>query len=264
MSAPTLAELQRQFFRSIAASPGGGAAAFDPSVTALIAPSPTLTPTERLAIYADMYFARLKDCLTEDVPRTVELLGPERWDEVARAFLTAYPSSQPSVRHAGVPLAGFLATGDAGVHPALAELARFEWARLDVFDASDADPLTGADLAAVDPEAWGALRFKVVPAFVLFESVWPLGRLWAGDVAVDTIDREPTVLRIWRQGFMVYHATMRPREAIAMRHVMAGSTFAEVCEVVAADISLEEAAPQVVGWLARWVEDGLLASSGLL
>ena len=63
MSTPTLAELQAQFFASIAAQPGGGPETFDQRLLAVIEPSPTLTASARLDIYADMYFARLKDCL---------------------------------------------------------------------------------------------------------------------------------------------------------------------------------------------------------
>ena len=261
MSTPTLAELQRQFFASIAIRPGAGPEAFDPRLLAVIDPSPTLTPSDRLEIYADMYFARLKDCLAEDFPRTVELLGASTWDTVARGYLAAHLSQHPSVRHVGTHLAAYLAAHPlAGAAPWLPELARFEWARLDVFDRPDgAEPLTGADLAAVDPERWGALRFRTVPGFALFESLWPIHQLWADDAPAD-VPAQATSVRIWRQGLMVYHSPMGPPEADAMRHLIAGVPFAAICEATAADLSLEEAAPKVVGWLTRWIEDGLLAA----
>ena len=264
MAAPTLAELQRGFFRSIAAQPGAGPSAFDPAVVEVIDPSRTLAPAERLDIYADMYFARLKDCLAEDFARTVELLGAPGWDAVARGYFAAHPSHHPSVRHAGAHLPAYLA-GCPGTDlpPALSELARFEWARLDVFDAPDAVPLSGAGLAAVPPDQWGTLRFGPVPAFAVFESDWPIDRIWGGDAALDAPPAACT-LRIWRKGFMVYHAPMSAPEANAMRHLMAGAPFAGVCEAIAAGISLEEAAPKAVAWLARWVEDGVLAAPRVL
>lgn len=264
MSAPTLAELQRGFFRSIAARPGAGRDAFDPAVLAVIAPSATLAPAERLGIYADMYFARLQDCLREDFSRTVELMGDDAWDGFARAFLAAHPSRYPSVRHVGTPLAAFLASHPpAGVAvdavPALSELARFEWARLDVFDSPDAEPLTGADLAAVPADDWGALRFRPIPAFAMFTSAFPVHRLWTPDAPLDP-SPAPTVLRLWRQDFKVFHSPMDPTEVAAMTQLVAGAPFASICEAIADGTSMEEAAPKAVGWLARWIEDGILGS----
>jgi Putative DNA-binding domain len=118
MPVPTLAELQRGFFESIAAHPGAGAATFDPAVVAVIEPSPRLGSAARLDIYADMYFARLKDCLAEDFSRTVELLGPAAWDRLARGYFAAHRSRHPSVRHAGARMAAYLSALPAAEVPA--------------------------------------------------------------------------------------------------------------------------------------------------
>lgn len=264
MFAPPLAELQRLFWASIAAEPGSGPDLFDHQLLDVIEPSATLTPRARLAIYADMYLARLTECLRGDFPRVAELLGDEAWNAVTREFFAVHPSKHPSVRHLGGAFPGFLADHPpANSGAALAELARFEWVRRDVFDAPDAHPLTRADLMSVVPERWGALRFQTVPACALFDSPWPIHRLWSGDSPLDAA-QDPCSLRIWRQGFMVYHAPMRAPEATAMRHLMAGAPFGAICEAMADVIPQEDAAPAVVGWLSRWVEDGLLAAADLL
>ena len=59
----------------------------------------------------------------------------------------------------------FLATDSeyAGA-PVLAELARWEWAMTEVFDAADADSVGVSDLASVAPEEWAELRFELHPS----------------------------------------------------------------------------------------------------
>ena len=86
-----------------------------------------------------------------------------------------------------------------------------------------------------------------------------MGDLMRHDVIEHEGRREDQLLRVWRQGFMVYHSAMDPTEARAMTQLVAGAPFATICEAIADGTSMEEAAPKAVGWLARWIEDGILA-----
>jgi hypothetical protein len=49
-----------------------------------------------------------------------------------------------------------------------------------------------------------------------------------------------------------------------MRLLMAGESFAVVCDAIAGALPPEEAAPTAVAWLARWIEDGVLAQPVVL
>src|SRR5438093_1312823 len=102
---PSLRELQRLFWRSLADEPGGGAPA--PALVELVAPSATLDAGARIGVYADAYFGRLRDVLREDFPHVAALLAA-RFDETARGYLRAHPSEDPSVRHLGRLFADFL------------------------------------------------------------------------------------------------------------------------------------------------------------
>src|SRR5438093_7021934 len=95
---PSLRELQRLFWRSLADAPGGGSPA--PGLVELVAPRATLDVGARVGVYADAYFGRLRDVLREDFPHVAALLGP-RFEETARGYLRAHPSEHPSVRHLG-------------------------------------------------------------------------------------------------------------------------------------------------------------------
>src|SRR5712691_3043741 len=109
MRGPSLRDLQRRFWRSLAEEPGGRAVAGD--LAELIRPSATLDAGARVAVYADAYFWRLRDVLREDFPRVAALLGP-CFEETCRGYLRAHPSEHPSVRHLGRHFAAFLEGAD--------------------------------------------------------------------------------------------------------------------------------------------------------
>jgi hypothetical protein len=265
----SLPELQRRFV--VALVPG--APAPDPALLALIRGRGALDAAARLGIYADMYRARLLDVLREDFPRTLAVLGGARFDALAEGYLARHPSRHPSVRHLGHAFADDLAV-TASAPPWVADLARLEWARVEVFDAPDPEPLRLADLAAVPPADWSELRFTLSAACRLLECAWPVHAIWAaaendpaGAVALASA-AAPLTVRVWREGWSVSHVAMGAGEARALRAVQRGETFAEVCaalaregegEAVAGEAAGDDAAREAGGLLLRWLEDGLLA-----
>lgn len=251
MSAPALRELQRAFWRALTAEGGN----LEPALLDAIAPTRTLEREERFAIYAGMYFWRIVDALREDFSRVAALLGDEGFQAVVRRYLALHPSRHPSLRPLGRELPGFLATHPPpGAPPFLADLARLEWARLEVFDAPDAVPLTLDALRTLRPERWPSLRFSPIQALAVLTTNWPVHRVWdSGETdPLPTLGRARTTLRVWRQGFVVFHSVMDELEARALGRLCEGQTFAAICEDAA---SAEEAG----ALLLRWIEDGIIA-----
>jgi len=227
---PSLRELQRAFWRSIASQPGAAAVA------------------ERVHVYAGMYLWRLVDALREDFPKLATVLGDDGFADLARGYIRAHPSTEPSIRHLGRALPDFL----AGYQPAyLADLARLEWTRLQVFDAPDATPLTAAELRRVAAAEWPDLRFTLVPACARLVTAWPVHRLWADAAALAPAR---TALRIWREGFFVYQTAMDPAEEAALDRLVAGEPFAAVCEGF-------DAPAEAAALLLRWIEDEIIAAA---
>ena len=126
------------------------------------------TKTDRitlLGVYRDAYALRLIEVLTNDFPGLLAMAGPADFDHMARAYIAAHPSTTPSVRWFGRHLADFLgATHPYSTTPAAAEMARFEWALGQSFDAPDADPIAAQDLMALPPDAWETLSFRPLPS----------------------------------------------------------------------------------------------------
>ena len=251
MSSPALRDVQARFWRALHAGQANA------DLTGVIAPSSTLDPSERVAIYQTMYFWRLHEVLREDFPKLHEALGDE-FETLARDYLAAHPSENPSVRHLGTRLPGFLATHAIGVaRPWLADLARLERARVDAFDAPDATPVVATDLRAIPPDDWADLRLEVIPALDVVESAWPVHEVWTAP-ASEPEARAATV-RVWRHDFTVFHTAIDPLERAAFAAVRNGRAFEEVCEVVAEHVDPETAPAEAGALLARWIEDGLVA-----
>jgi hypothetical protein len=216
-----------------------------------------LGSAERLRVYADAYFWRLHDVLAEDFPRVAAMLGAERFEDVVRDHLRHHPSTHPSVHHLGRDLAASIAQR-ADVPSYLADLARLEWARREVFDAPDCEPLTPDALRAVAPADWPHLRFTPIPAVTMLRADWSVHEVWG---ATDAVSAPTTTrIRVWRsQDYRVYHAPMDTNDAEALDRLIAGEPFGVICTAFD-DLTPFEGAQRATALLARWLEDGIIAS----
>jgi len=269
---PTLRELQTLFWKLISAPEGVEAGADElrrrgelapGALEALVRGDARLDAAGRLDVYADMYFYRLRDCLAEDYPKLLERIGPERFHNLVTDYLLAHPSSHFSLRELGRALPAFAASHALGADfPELACLARLEWARVDVFDERDFEPL---DRDTLLERAGGDAGF----GFGLAASTRRL-RLRADALArwrepgaeVGPEPREVEVL-VWRRDFGVYHRSLEADEARCLDALAARPLgLAELGEVLARELP-EETAPEDAGarlaaLLEVWTSESLL------
>ena len=254
MPAPSLHEVQRLFWESVAIQPGRDSIA--PAFVRLVRGCDDSDRKTRIRVYSDAYYLRLRDVLREDFPRVAALLGPERFEDAASGYLEVFPSKQPSVRHLGRAVAEFLRRRE-DFPKCLADLAQLEWARVEVFDAPDAESATMGDFVSVPPDAWPTLRFSTIPSLQTLRAQYPVHQLWSGDESLD-VAAANTSIRVWRANdCRVLHAPMDERESAALRKMISGEPFAAICETFA-DLPAAEAAEEATALLARWIEDGII------
>jgi len=253
MPAPSLYEVQRLFWKSVAVQPGRDSIA--PAFVRLVRGCDDSDRKTRIGVYADAYFLRLRDVLREDFPRVAAFLG-DRFDEVVKGYLEAFPSRWPSVRHLGHALSEFL-RHRTDTPTCLADLAELEWARIEVFDAPDAECATIEDFISVPADAWPALHFSAIPAIKTLRAQYPVHHLWSGGRSLEVTAAE-TSLRVWRANdCRVFHALMDKRESVAIQKMISGEPFAAICEPFA-DLSAAGAAQESAALLVRWIEDGII------
>jgi hypothetical protein len=238
----------------------------------LIRSDETLDAVTRLEIYANAYFYRLLGVLSEDYEALRGLLSEEHFHDLVTSYLLVEPSRHPSLRYAGARLPRFIASHEAaeGIReraPWAADLASLERTRVDVFDIENGAVLLREALAALAPEAFGALTLKLAPWAVVRSFEHPVDDLWKAGMRDEDppirVGDEPVSLLVWRRDERVRHRRLEALESLALRRVEEQTTFAALCEWAATEVDENEAPPLAAGWLERWVADGLLPASAL-
>lgn len=124
------------------------------AAAALAKPNDRLTACERLEIYNRMYWFRVLDSLHEDLPALRAVLGERRFMRLCEAFLRACPSSYWTLRDLPKRLPEFIRRHPrlTAPHTALCvDVARFEWAQIEVYDGAAHPVFTLDDLRGTDP-----------------------------------------------------------------------------------------------------------------
>jgi Putative DNA-binding domain len=234
-------------------------------VEALVHGDERLSAAERVGIYADAYFFRLLDCLSEEFPATLVVLGADNFAALVKGYLLMYPPTEPSLLYAGRYLADFLGNHPfAGRWPFIAELARLERAVLDVFHAADAPALGVEALRAVPPGEWPALKLRTHPAVKIVHCKWrsadvlqavEQGREW------NDPEHEDASVLVWRQNALVHYRTLERLERDALLMVKEGAIFAFICEAVAVRAEETDHVALLGRLMARWLADGIIAAT---
>lgn len=227
----------------------------------------------RLDIYRNAYAARLTEALGDNHEVLRRAMGDEAFAALAAAYVAAEPSTQPSIRWFGHRLADFMdetcAAGDAqGLvpHPALADLARMDWALRTAFDAADAPVIGVAELAALPAERWPELRLQCHPSVQCLALGWAVAPVWHAirqapegqEPDLPAPEPLPHTLLVWRLGLATHWRVLDEGEAALLRLAIAGRPLAELF-ALAADQADADALVQVSGRVARWLADGLVS-----
>jgi Putative DNA-binding domain len=142
-----------------------------------IKPNDRLTSFERLEIYNRQYWFRLLSSMIEDFPGLRAVLGDKRFEAMSKAYLVDCPSQSFTLRNLGARLEGWLRKHPkwAGAKQALAvDIARLEWADIDVFDGKAEPALRPEDLNAA---AGAKLKLKLQPYLRLLDLRYPVDDL---------------------------------------------------------------------------------------
>ena len=148
------------------------------AVAAQIAkPNDRLTSFERLEIYNRMYWFRLLDCLYDDCPGLRAVLGDKKFTALCEAYLVKYPSASFTLRNLPGRLERFIKAEPRYTRPHTAlclDLARFEWARVEVFDTAARPVFTPDDLLDIPAARQGKLKLALQPYLQLLRLDYPV------------------------------------------------------------------------------------------
>jgi hypothetical protein len=262
-----LKDLQSLLYRLITAVSGVaeglaaehlGAAGLD----AIVLGDHRLSAEDRVDIYANMYFYRIRDALKEDFPATLAVLGDDNFHNLITGYLLEYPPTQPSISHCGSHLAEYLRDHPLRESaPFIADLAKLERALVEVFQGPDATPLEPDSLRSIAPENWPALKLRIHPSAQILVLDWRVSELLRAvqeNRPWKPAERGAIKVLIWRRNAHVFHRDLDRAEADALDAASRGVTFAEICDVVAANDTIQDLVAEMNQILARCLSDGLL------
>lgn len=250
-----LAPLQATMFHAVA---GEGSL---PETAALVRGG-ALEPEDRVGIYAEMYWLRMRDTLRGDYPYVLQILGEEDFDVLVARHLKRRPSTHYSLGRLGVAFADTVAESALDGLPWLADLAALEWARAEAFVALDAPVLPLVALSTLNEETFTHSRLVTSPSLRLLHPTWDVLPVWraleAGTSWKEVSAGEATsALVAWRQEFKVFHVTITAAEARALANVQQGLDLPTVCEAFAEAPEPIAAAFQAIG---SWVSEGMMSA----
>jgi len=262
------------------------------AVAAQIAkPNDRLTSFERLEIYNRMYWFRVLDSLYDDCPGLRAVLGDKKFIALAEAYLVKYPSGSFTLRNLPSRLAHFIRTTPRHTRPHTAlchDLARFEWARVEVFDTAARPVFTIDDLLDVPAARHGKLRFELQPYLQLLRLEYAVDEfvlavkqreagLLRGDASnapsalrrlrkkkVALPERSRTHVAVHRLNGQIYFKRLEPAAYRVLTALRRGETLerALAAGIPRAKKSRDEWAARVQGWFRTWMELGWLCRAG--
>lgn len=236
----------------------------DEQIRASIVGTAKVDAATRLGIYTNAYRLRLIEALGTDYPGLHTMAGDEEFDRLCRAYIEAHPSAFRSLRWFGDKLSTFLrTTAPWSEYPVFTEMAAFEWALSDAFDAADSALATIDDMAALSPDTWPQVRFYTHDAVRRLDLRWNVPTVWS---AVDSGEEPPELAEgdypvawlIWRQDLTTHFRSLSVDEAWAFDALQRGENFASLCDGLTEWIDAQHVALHAAGLLKQWLHDGLI------
>jgi hypothetical protein len=217
----------------------------------------------RLAVYRHGYRVRLRDALKNDFIGLRHLAG-KRIDTLLDSYIAAHPSEHYNIRWYGAGLAAFLDYAHPWCDkPALAEMARLDWAISIAFDAANEPHASIADLAALSPDTWPSMRLSLQHNLHILTCRYNTARFRR---AADHDDMRPHLRRftaarqllVWRKDTTVHYRQLKDDEWQVLGRAMHGAPFEALCEGLAGTHGEAAALPRMVMLLQGWLEAGLV------
>jgi len=200
---------------------------------AVLLPSRTLTPVERIGIYQGMYLLRMRDALAADYPGLRYALGEKGFRSFIRAYVQRHPSRSYTLNRLGDHVPAYLARSRRIPHgPFLADLARLELAVSEIFDAEAA-----AAVRRLRPASIGeATTFRPSPTLRFLVLRYPVGS-YLDAVREERSPRIPrparTRIALWRSGTAVRRLDLSPGADKLLRRLAAGRPLGEALRLSA-------------------------------
>ncbi len=245
----------------------------------IVAPNDRLTSIERIEIYNRQYWFRILGALMEDFPGLRAIVGEQRFEILATAYLADNPSRSFTLRNLGRSLEPWLAKHQShirGFEKLALEMARLEWAEIEAFDGPDEPVLKVDDLRVLGPDPF----FRLQPYIQLLELSFEVDDLliairrkqhensFSANAVMKQMRRSrirrttlpkahKIYLAVHRHEFSVYFKRVEPEAFTLLREFQRGQKLSRAIDKVRwGKRSPEAVVNQVREWFTNWASLG--------
>ncbi len=228
---------------------------------------------ERLEVYSNAYHARLLECLRDEFPALVHLVGEETFNGLAVAYLHAHPSQSYTLAELGAKFPEYLATVRPPADPdvpgpdagdLIIDLARLERAYAEVFDGpgiETIEALSVETLLAVPEARRSEMRLVPAPCLRLMQFSYPVHQYATAvrnGLKPEAPVPEPTWLVITRRDYVVRRLPVACAAYSILERLAAGASLGEAIEaaVLASAATSLPTADQLWSWFRDWILSG--------
>jgi len=227
-------------------------------VTRFIKPA-NMTASDRIKVYQDDYFFRLRDSLEEDYPALHFYLGNIFFEEVVRKYLNEFPPDNFSMREVGFNLPKFL--NNHHEDHKTTELSEFESKIIESLYSKNIKLLNLCSLKKIPLEKWPGLVFRVQLSLKAiqchYNTLEYIVSVNASDPCALECLPKPIETLIWRFEGEVYFRGLSEEESALFSYLQEGISFAELCEKMLFFFDEREVVPWVSSLLQVWVNEGI-------
>ncbi len=219
-------------------------------------------------VYVDAYRLRLAEFVSNDFPILRAHLGDEGFGHLVEDYISSAPSRQRNARWYGARLPDFMReTAPWRGDQSAIDLARFEWALSDAFDAADAPVLTIDALQHTCAEDWPRLAFDFHPSVRILDLAARTTQLYAALIEADgpsAIQQGEETIIFWRSDDQAFYRHVAEDERLALIEAKQGKRFGDICALLAFQRDDEGVTQRVASFLSQWFADGLVTRLSIL
>ena len=263
--APQLDRLERWMYTVITHPDGAKAGINANSIQNLeqtVLPSDELTPLDRISIYANMYFWRLNEVISNEYPTVSHLLGEELFNKIVKDYVTHHPSTNYNLNQLSnkFPLYLLNEAKELPHQQFVSAVATVERAMEDVFDARHVERIPMETLQTIPAEKWADIHLQFNPALCLLELDYPVNAYMTAvreDRHMDIPQPEKTFVVVYRCNYKVWRDDLDQDRYLLLSRLKGGETLGAALEACALlpDVDIDKLTGNLGKWFKEWAAE---------
>ena len=224
-----------------------------------VLPSDQLTSLERISVYADMYFWRFIEIMSEEYPTVEHLLGAERFQQVVRDYVTRHPSTYYNLNRLSVKFPQYLLeeARELPHQPFVAAVAMVERIMEDAFDAPRREKVSPETIQSIPGEQWPDIRLQFNPALYLLELDYPVNDYMTAvneNRHMDIPQAERTFVVVYRCNYTVWREDLDYEGYLLLSRLKAGESLGDALENCALQegVDADKITTSLGEWFQQW------------